>query len=261
MSATTKPADDPTKGGEQSQPRGGDRRGGDACRDRPGLWREVSWVLGKDLRAERRAPSILTVSVLLAAGVVAACALAGGSGGGDELACAAIWVSVAFSGVYASSNAFAREQSSGVFRVLICGPIRGVSLYLGKAAGILMMTFIGGLVAAALSGLLIDAGGLLAWPWRLVGILAAGCFGFAVVGALVAPLLGLGAGREALLALVLLPLGVPIILSGARATAALYASPAALDAYRDSLGIVLGLDGLFLALALWLFEPLVRRRG
>lgn len=229
--------------------------------DRPGLWKEVGWILGKDLRAERRTPSIVTVSVLLAAGVVAACALAGGSAGRDELACAAIWVSVAFSGVYASSNAFAREQSSGVFRVLINGPIRGVSLYLGKAAGVLMMTLLGGVVAAALSALLINSSGILAWPWRMIAILAAGCFGFAVVGTLVAPLLGLGAGREALLALVLLPLGVPIILSGARATAALYASPAALDAYRDSLGVVLGLDGLFLALALWLFEPLVRRRG
>ena len=229
--------------------------------DRPGLWQEVSWILAKDLRAERRTPSILMVSVLLAAGVVAACALAGGGAGRDELACAAIWVSVAFSGVYASSNAFAREQSSGVFRVLVNGPIRGVSLYLGKAVGVLLMTFIGGLVAAALSALLIDSAGILSWPWRLVGILVAGCFGFAVVGTLVAPLLGLGAGREALLALVLLPLGVPIILSGARATAALYANPVALDAYRDSLGVVLGLDGLFLALALWLFEPLVRRRG
>lgn len=242
-----------------TKPAGGPTKRGAVVLDRPSLWQEVSWILGKDLRAERRTPSIVMVSVLLAAGVVATCALAGGSAGSDELACAAIWVSVAFSGVYASSNAFAREQSSGVLRVLVCGPIRGVSLYLGKAAGILLMTLIGGLVAAALSALLIDAGGLVAWPWRLLGILAAGCFGFAVVGALVAPLLGLGAGREALLALVLLPLGVPIILSGARATAALYANPVGLDAYRDSLGIVLGLDGLFLALALWLFEPLVRR--
>lgn len=228
---------------------------------RPGLWQEVAWILAKDLRAERRTPSVVTVSVLLAAGVVAACALAGGAAGSDELACAAIWVSVAFSGVYASSNAFAREQASGVLRVLVCGPIRGVSLYLGKAVGILLMTLCGGLVATALTALLIDASGIGAWPWRLLAILAAGCFGFAAVGALVAPLLGLGAGREALLALVLLPLGVPIIVSGARATAALYASPAALDVYRDSVGVVLGLDGLFLALALWLFEPLVRRRG
>jgi heme exporter protein B len=238
----------------------GPTRGG-AAGTRPGLWQEVSWILGKDLRAERRTPSVLTVSVLLAAGVVTACAVAGGSAGRDELACAAIWVSVAFSGVHASSNAYAREQSSGVFRVLVCGPIRGVSLYLGKAAGVLVLTLVGALVAAGLAALLIHPDGLLGHPGRLLAIVAAGCFGFAVVGALVAPLLGLGAGREALLALVLLPLGVPIIVTGARATAALYASPPALDAYRDSLGIVLGLDGLFLAVALWLFEPLVRRRG
>lgn len=247
MSATAKPVDHPTK--PPADPA------------RPGLWQEVAWILAKDLRAERRTPSVLTVSVLLAVGVVAACALAGGAAGRDELACAAIWVSVAFSGVYASSNAFAREQSSGVFRVLVCGPIRGVSLYLGKGVGVLLMTLLGGLVATAFTALLIDASGIGAYPLRLLAILAAGCFGFAAVGALVAPLLGLGAGREALLALVLLPLGVPIIVSGARATAALYASPGALDAYRDSLGVVLGLDGLFLALALWLFEPLVRRRG
>ncbi len=242
-----------------SRPENEGLRGGEIGRH--GLWREVGWILGKDLRAERRAPTVVVVSLLQATLVVAACALAGDMAGRGELACAAIWVSVAFAGVHAASSAFAREQASGVLLLLRTGPMRGVSLFLGKAATVGLMTLVGGLAAAGLTALLIDSTGLGAWPWRLLGILVAGSVGFSVAGALVAPLLGLGAGREAMLALVLLPLGVPIIVSGARATAALYASPPALDVYRDSLGIVLGLDAVFLALGLWLFEPLIRRRG
>jgi heme exporter protein B len=226
----------------------------------PGLWQEVRWIAGQDLRDHRRTLSLVALSALLAAAVVAACALAGGVSGRDELACAAIWVSVAFCGVYASSNAYAREQSSGVLQVLVCGPVRGVSLYLGKGLTVLLLTGVGALVAAVLAALLIHDHALHAWPGRLLALVGAGGFGFAVVGALVAPLLGLGSGREALLALVLLPLGVPLIVSGARGTSALFSAPAALDVYLDSLGIVVGLDALFLALALWLFEPLVRRR-
>ena len=226
----------------------------------PSLWQEVGWIVGRDLRSGRRTLSVVLLSVLLAAGVVAACALAGGVGGRDELACAAIWVSVAFCGAYAASNAYAREQSSGVLRILLCGPVRGVSLYLGKAVIVLLLTGVGALVATLLAALLIHGHALATWPGRVLGLVLAGSFGFAVVGALVAPLLGLGSGREALLALVLLPLGVPLVVSGARGTAALFTAPAALDVYRDSLGLVLGLDALFLALALWLFEPLVRSR-
>ncbi|MFH2009731.1 MAG: heme exporter protein CcmB [bacterium] len=228
---------------------------------RPGLWQEVGWIVGRDLLRERRTLGVVTMSVLLVSGVVAACALVGGELGRDELACAAIWVSIAFAGVYSASNAYAREQSSGVLQVLLCGPLRGVSLFLGKAVVVLLVTFLGALAATGLSALLIHSQGLLSWPGRVLLLVAAGCFGFSVVGALVAPLLGLGAGREALLSLVLLPLGVPIIVAGARGTAALFSAPAALDVYVDSLGIVLGLDALFLALALWLFDPLVRRAG
>ena len=231
------------------------------ARVRPGFWQEVAWILGKDLRAERRTLGVLTISVLLACGVVAACAVAGSTGGRAESASAAIWVAIAFCGVYTASNSYRQEQATGALEGLLAGPVRPLALYAAKALMTLLVTGVGAVSAVGMAALLIHGRGLSQWPVHLLGIVAGGCLGFSVLGALVAPLLGGGAAREALLALVLLPLGVPLIVSGARATSALYLTPAAPDVYLDSLGIVLGLDGVFLVLSLWLFGPLVRRRG
>ena len=45
---------------------------------RPGLFQEIGWIVGRDLLRERRTLGVVTMSVLLASGVVAACALVGG---------------------------------------------------------------------------------------------------------------------------------------------------------------------------------------
>jgi heme exporter protein B len=221
--------------------------------------REIAWILAVDLRREGRSLAVVGGAVLMALGVVSACALAGWDHADASLASAAVWVAVAFVGVHAASGAYAPEQQSGALTALLCGPVRPLSLYVGKTLGILLFTGLGAATAVLAAGLLLHPGLLSAFPGRVLAIVALGSVGFSVVGGLFGPLLGLGGGRDALLALLLLPLGVPLVVTCARATQALLREPAALDAYRDSLGIALGLDGLFLAGALWLFEPLVRR--
>lgn len=225
----------------------------------PSLWQEVGWILAVDLRREGRRLAVVGTAVLLGLGVVVASAVAGLGMARAPLATAALWVAVVLVGVQAASGAYEREQRSGALTVLLCGPVRPTALYLGKTIGILLYTWVGAFAAVAGVALLIHGGALWAWPMRLLGVVMVGAFGFAVVAGLVGPLLGLGGGRDALLALLLLPLGIPLVVACARATEALYQSPVALDVYRDSLGIAAGLDGLFLAGALWLFEPLVRQ--
>lgn len=225
----------------------------------PSLLQEAGWILAKDLRAEGRTLSVVGIAALLALGVVAACALSGLQTGRAALATAAIWVGLAFAGVQAASGAYEREQATGTLTLLLCGPVRSLALFLGKTAGIVIFTLVGALTAVLLASLLLQTRALVTFPIRLVLVVMAGGFGFALVGGLVAPLLGLGAGRDALLSLLLLPLGVPIVVAGARATQALFQPLPALDVYRDALGIVAGLDALYLVGALWLFEPLVRR--
>lgn len=225
----------------------------------PGLWREAGWILAKDLRAEGRTLAVVGMAALLTVGVVSACALAGIHGQRAVLAPAAIWIALAFAGIQAASGAYEGEQSTGTLSALLCGPVRSMSLFVGKTAGILIYTLLGTLTALVAVYLLIAQLTDAAAIWRLLAVVLAGSIGFSLLGGLIAPLLGLGAGRDALLALLVLPLGVPLVVAGARATQALYATPIALDQYLDALGIVAGLDALYLAGAIWLFEPLVRR--
>lgn len=208
---------------------------------------------------EGRTLALAGTATLLALAVVTACALAGISAARAPLAAAAVWVALAFSGVQAAAAAYEREERAGTLAALLCGPIRSLSLYLGKTVGIALHTVTGAWIAVLLSSLLLHAAALSQAPARLLLIVFLGAVGFSLVGGMVAPLLGLGAGREALLSLVLLPLGVPIIVSGARAMMALAQKAPALDVYQDSLGIIAGLDLLYLLLALWLFDPLIRR--
>jgi heme exporter protein B len=228
---------------------------------RPPWYQELVWIIGQDLRAERRGLGLLSMTVLMAVAVVVACALAGGQGPSAALTAAAIWVALACCVVYAASNAYLPEQQSGLWQALVAGPVRSLPLYLAKTGLILGVTLLGALVAAALALLLIETASLLAEAGRLLAVIALGSLGFSAVGGLMAPLLGLGAGREALLALVLLPLGVPVVVAGANATVALAAQPADLDGFRDSTGILLVLDTFFLLLAIWLFEPLLGRHS
>ncbi len=226
---------------------------------RPGLLSEVWWILTVDLRREGRRLAVSGAAVLLALAVVLGCALAGLSTPRDSLATAALWVAVVFVGVQAASTTYEGEQRAGTLTALLCGPVRPTALYLGKTAGILLTSWFGALAAAVAVSLLIHSAALYHHPVRFLGIVLVGATGFAIVGGLVGPLLGLGGGREALLALLLLPLGVPLVVSCARATRALFSAPAALDVYRDGLGLAVGLDLFFLLGSLWLFEPLVRR--
>ncbi|MDY0002146.1 MAG: heme exporter protein CcmB [Polyangia bacterium] len=225
----------------------------------PNLLRESSCIFFKDLMTEGRTWAMAGTAALLSITVVTACALAGSGAPRGGLAASAVWVSLAFAGVVAASGAYEREERDGTLVALLCGPVRAMALFIGKTGCIAMFTVLSAFIALLLASLLLHSGALVQAPLRSMALVLCGAVGFSLVGGLVAPLLGQGEGREAILALVLLPLGVPIVLSGAHATQALAESGPAAGAYWNGLGIVVGLDLLYLLLAMWMFEPLVRR--
>jgi heme exporter protein B len=225
----------------------------------PSLIAEVGWLIAKDGRSELRSVSLVAVSLLTVACVVTACALTASPQARPTLASAAIWVSLALSSVLSASHAYRREQAGGALRALLLGPLRPSALFLGKTFWILLATGLGAVAAVGLTAVLIHDRALVAWPGHLLLVVGLGALGFAIIGGLFAPLLGMGSGRDMLLALMLLPLGVPLVASGARATSSLFAGDPRVDGFLDAVGMVAGLDGVFLLLAMWLFEPLVRR--
>jgi ABC-type transport system involved in cytochrome c biogenesis permease component len=98
---------------------------------------------------------------------------------------------------------------------------------------------------------LLDAAG------RQLALLLLGTVGFAAVAALFGASLGRARSREILLPLLTYPIVVPVLIAGARGTAALLVGDE-LDIAGFWIKFLLVFDAVFVSLGLWVFEPLVQ---
>ncbi len=91
---------------------------------------------------------------------------------------------------------------------------------------------------------------------RLAPILILGVIGFAALATLLAAISGRARGGELLLPLLVVPMFVPALIAGVRAsTAALSAAPMATA--RDWIGILVAFDVLFVTAGYLLFEHVI----
>ncbi|MFH1129819.1 MAG: heme exporter protein CcmB, partial [Pseudomonadota bacterium] len=92
----------------------------------------------------------------------------------------------------------------------------------------------------------------------LITILLMGTLGFAAVGTLFAASLMQSTNRSVLLGILVFPIVTPVIIAGAKGTAALMAVPAELDSTLIWLKFIIVFDLIFITLSLWVFDPLTR---
>jgi heme exporter protein B len=128
-----------------------------------------------------------------------------------------LWVAIFFSGTLALDRTFAGEHDDGRWQVLVLYPLSPSVLFLAKMMVSLLLLALLELILIPLFIALTDVP-LLARPGLMVLIVIPANIGFAAVGTLVAALTAGLRNRGGLLALVLLPLCVPILLASAAAT-------------------------------------------
>jgi heme exporter protein B len=97
---------------------------------------------------------------------------------------------------------------------------------------------------------------LLATALPLFALLLLGTIGFAAVAALFGASLGRARSRDVLLPLLVYPLVVPVLIAGTRGTVALLVSDGAIVVHFWMRFLAV-FDSIFVALGLWIFEPLV----
>jgi heme exporter protein B len=196
------------------------------------LWATVRALLRKELLVELRTlESVPGMSLFaLSTFVVFHFALNRNSVEGDEAA-GILWVTLLFAAILGVNRLFVADAEEGGFDAFLLAPVERTALFVAKVLTLLAYLVALELVAVPAFALLLLGPAL--WPALpgLLATLALGDLGVAVIGTLVAALAVRTRARDLLGPLLALPLLVPIVIGGSRATA-----PLLVEAHRVGVG-------------------------
>jgi heme exporter protein B len=219
----------------------------------------LAWlILRKDLTVEVRSGEIAYTTLFFAftCVLVFAFALVREGRPPDDGAAGILWIAIVFAGNLALGRAFERERQAETLRALLLAPAPRPAVYLGKLFGIVVLLFGAEVILVPMISLLFQAR-LLAHPFWLAAILAAGTIGFCAVGTLFAAMLVRARSRDVLLPVLLYPITVPVIIAGVRGTAALLQPEFESGIVRFWFALLIAFDVVFVTLSLWTFESVM----
>jgi heme exporter protein B len=197
-------------------------------RHQTALWPTVGALLRKELLVELRTlESVPGMSLFaLSTFVVFHFALNRSSVEGD-LASGILWVTLLFAAILGINRLFVADAEEGGFDAFLLAPVERSALFVAKVLTLLAFLLVLELVAVPAFALLLLGPSL--WPALpgLLATLALGDLGVAIIGTLVAALAVRTRARDLLGPLLALPLLVPIVIGGSRAT-----SPLLVEAHR-----------------------------
>jgi heme exporter protein B len=219
--------------------------------------RGILAVLRKDLRIEWRTKeslaSFAVLGVLLV--VVFSVALDPAPDDAPRLAPSVLWATFVFTGLLGIQRGFVLERENDCLGGMLASPLDPAALYLGKlATNVVLLAAMQALVVPLVAVLLhADVGGVLP---ALLLVLFLGNLGFAALATLFAAMTVRARAREVMLPLLLLPLLVPVLIGGVKATEA--ALRGGLAAAAGPLGVLAAFDVIFLVAGILLFEQVIR---
>jgi heme exporter protein B len=184
--------------------------------------RTVGALLRKELLVELRtlesvpAMSLFSVTTF----VVFHFALNRGSIEGD-LAAGILWVTLLFAAILGVNRLFVADADQGGFDAFLLAPVDRSAMLIAKAITLLAYLLVLELVAVPAFGLLLLGPSLGHALPDLIWVLVLGDLGVAVIGTLVAGLAVRTSARDLLGPLLALPLFVPLVIGGARASSPL----------------------------------------
>jgi heme exporter protein CcmB len=215
-------------------------------------------VLRKDFAVELKSREILYTTLLFAISCVMIFSIAFVKEGVPVSGAAPgiLWVAVAFSGTLALGRSFERERYGDTLKALLTAPVARPAIYLGKLLGLITLMLAVQLVLVPMIAFFFRAT-FFSQPLMLVLLLLLGTVGFASVGTLFAAMLVRTRSRDVLLPILLYPITIPVMIAGVLGTEALLQQPVDEPALTMWTAVLVFVDTVFLALALWTFEVLL----
>jgi heme exporter protein CcmB len=222
------------------------------------MLRAVWLIVTKDVTVEVRSRELAYTTVFFAVScvLVFAFSLVQEGRAAQGVGPGVLWMAIMFAGNLALGRTFERERQAETLRALMLVPAPRTAVYLGKLAAIVVLLVLTEVVLVPLVALLFQAE-LLAHPFWLAAVVAAGTIGFAAVGTLFAAMLVRARSRDVLLPVLLYPITVPVLIAGVRATVAIAQPDFDADVVRFWFALLVAFDVVFLTLALWTFEPVM----
>jgi heme exporter protein B len=215
-------------------------------------------ILRKDLRLEARSgeSTIALVALSLLILVVMVFALDPVGGVRDAATAAgALWVALIFAGMIGATRALLAERENGCIRALILSPLDRGALFAAKLVASFIFMAIAEVAAVILMVLFFNLN-FDSRLLRLAPVIALGALGFSALSTLLAAISGRIRAGDLLLPLLAVPMFVPALIAGVKASAAALAG-APFGAFSQWLRILIAFDVIFLATGYLLFEHVV----
>jgi heme exporter protein B len=214
-------------------------------------------ILRKDLRLEIRSgqSTIALFALSLLIMVVLVFALSPEPKDRVHDAAGALWVALVFAGMLGATRCILAENENGCMRALALSPIDPAALYAAKLAAAFAFMAMAECAAVILIVLFfnLDFGAdlVLLAPSLLLGTL-----GFSALATLLAAISGRTRAGDLLLPLLAVPIFIPALIAGVKASEAALSGTPLMDA-RQWLGILVAFDVLFVTLGAILFEHVI----
>jgi len=224
------------------------------------LLQQLGVLLWKDLRLELRSREVVYTSVFFAllVTVISGFAFLRHAGAADRIAPGVLWIALTFAGTLGMNLSFGREREDGCLSGVLLAPVSRPAIFLGKLAANFVFMAVSASAMLPLVALFFQPALFGELP-RLALVLGLGMLGFAAVGTLLSAGLSRSRLRHVLLPIVMYPLTLPAVIAGVMATTeVLTPGPDARIAASAWLVLLGGFDVVFLAAAVFLFDPLVR---
>lgn len=212
-------------------------------------------VLRKDLLLEARSGQSTVVLVALSLLVLVVLVFAFDPAGGERSAGAAagaLWVALVFSGMLGATRAIAAEHENGCMRALLVSPLDRAVLYAAKLAAAFIFMAVAEAASIVVMVLFFNLE-FDARVARLVPAVALGALGFAALATLLAAISSRLRGGDLVLPLLAVPMFVPALIAGVKASAAALGG-AALGDVAIWFKVLAAFDVLFVAAGYMLFE-------
>jgi heme exporter protein B len=205
-------------------PDAGRGAGGGRGQRSPRMWTVIGALLRKELRVELRTLESVPGMALFAVTtfVVFHFALNQSGVSGDEAA-GIFWVTLLFAAMLGVNRLFVADAEQGGFDAFLLAPVERSALLVAKALALGLYLLVLELVAVPAFGLLLLTPSLTQVLPGLIWVLLLADTGIAVIGTLVSALAVRTRARDLLGPLLALPLLVPVVIGGARATSPLLA--------------------------------------
>ena len=221
------------------------------------MMRAALTILRKDLRIEWRTRE--SVSGLVALGVLLLVVLTVTLDPTPEaaraLAPSVLWATFVFTGLLGVQRGFLLEREQDCLSGLLLAPIDPAAIFVGKLAANLVLLGIMQAIVVPLVALLLRVD-LVPSLGSLVVVLTLGNVGFAAGATLLGAIAARTRAREVLLPLLLLPLVLPVLIAGVKATQAVLEG--GMTGASDALGVLGAFDVIFTVAGVLLFTYVVR---